>query len=173
MKLKTVLAFVAALAVTSAAAQVLVIGEKVPDFRIKEWVSMRKPVPAPQKMMLVEFFHSSNPGSVGRLAVLDRLAAEYPAGLTVAVLVKEDTLEVIRQLRDASYLYYIGIDDGGRTFGAFGVQYVPFAVLIDPKGRLLWMGNSTTMDQEVIENHLEYGIYKDRSLRKASQGGKH
>ena len=172
MQRKAAFVLVAAMVFTAAAAQVLVIGEKVPDFRVKEWADMYKPISAPQKMMLVEFFHPSNEGSVGRLAELDRLARDYPAGLTVVVITKEDSAEVRRMLREASVRYHIGIDDAGRTFAAFGVQYVPYAVLVDPKGRLLWVGNSTTMDDSVIENNLENGIYQDRSLRKTPQGGK-
>ncbi len=172
MKRNAAFVLVAALVFTAAAAQVPVIGEKVPDFKVKEWLSMHRPVPAPGRMMLVEFFHPSNAGSVGRLSELDRLAKQYPAGLTVAVITKEDSPEVRRMLREASSRYHAGIDDAGRTFAAFGVQYVPYAVLIDPKGRLLWMGNSTAMDDSIIENNLENGIYRDRSLRKASQGGK-
>lgn len=172
MKRKAAFVLVAALAVVAvAAAQVLVIGEKVPDFKVKEWVDMRKPAPVPQKMMLVEFFHSSNQESVGRLGELDRLAKKYAAGLTVVVITKEDSAATRRMLKDGSTRYHTGIDDAGKTFAAFGVQYVPHAVLIDPKGRLLWMGNSTAMDDSVIENNLEHGIYKDRSLRKSSQGG--
>ncbi len=162
----------AALVFTAAAAQVLVIGEKVPDFKVKEWMVMGKPVPSPQKMMLVEFFHPSNAGSAGRLAELDRLAGKYTAGVTVAVITKDDSDSARKMLRDASERYHAGIDDAGRTFAAFGVQYVPYAVLIDPKGRLLWMGNPATMDDSIIENNLENGIYRDRSLRKAPQGGK-
>ncbi len=173
MKLKAAFVFIAALVFMAATAQVLVIGEKVPDFKVREWIVMDKPVPVPQKMILVEFFHPSNAGSVKRLAELDRLAGEYPAGLTVTVITKDDSEVSRKMLRDASARYHAGIDDAGRTFAAFGVQYVPYAVLVDPKGRLLWMGNPATMDDSIIENNLENGIYLDRSLRKAPQGGKY
>lgn len=172
MKLKIAAVFIFALALQAVAAQTLVVGEKVPDFRVREWADMRRPMAAPHRMMLVEFFHSSNQESVNRLAELNRLAKQYAGGLTVIVITKEESPEVAGMLRKASALYYIGTDDNSRTFTAFGVQYVPYAVLIDPKGRLLWMGNSTTMTADVIENNLEHGIYKDGSLRKTPQGTK-
>lgn len=166
MKLKMAAVLIFALAFEAVAAQTLVVGEKVPDFRVREWADMRRPLPAPHRMMLVEFFHSSNQESVNRLAELNRLAKQYAGGLTVIVITKEDSPQVRQMLREVSALYYIGMDDNGKTFAVFGVQYVPYAVLIDPKGRLLWMGNSTTMGADVIENNLEHGIYSNRPLRK-------
>lgn len=170
--MKRILMLVSLLALVCAgiSAQGLVIGAKVPDFRVREWLSEKKPASHPRKMTLIEFFHSSNPASVRRLATLNEWAAKYPEGLTVVVITKEDSREVREMLGGCLSLCCVGIDDGGKTFESFGAQYVPFGVLTDPKSRVLWMGNSSGMKEEEISNHIENGIYKDRPLRKAPQG---
>jgi hypothetical protein len=45
----------------------------------------------------------------------------------------------------------VAIDAGGKIFTAFGVQYVPFGVLVDSKNRALWQGNSLQLTPEIIE----------------------
>lgn len=173
VSMKRILMLIAlAVMVGGVAAQDLVIGEKAPDFKVKEWYALKKPAATPHKMMLVEFFHPSNRASVERLGEINGWAKKYPSALTVVVIAKEDTPEVRELLKSTLAHGYAGFDDAGRTFEAFGVHYVPYGVLIDPKGRVLWMGNSTGMTEKIIENHIENGVYKDRSLRKTPQAGK-
>jgi len=45
----------------------------------------------------------------------------------------------------------VAIDAGGKIFTAFGVQYVPFGVLVDSKNRALWQGNSLHLTPEIID----------------------
>lgn len=170
MKRILMLAAVLSFVYCGVCAQGLVIGAKVPDFRVKEWIAGKKPDGQSRKMVLIEFFHSSNPASVRRIATLKEWAAKYPEGLTVVIITKEESPEVRQMLEGCLSLCCVGIDDAGKTFDAFGAQYVPFGVLTDPKSRVMWMGNSSAMKEEEISNHIENGIYKDRPLRKTPQG---
>lgn len=172
MKRKAVLTAAAALIWLAGAAQGVAIGEKIPDLKADRWVGSRKPMAQPSKMMLIEFFHPANPECIDRLAVIDGWAKKYPAALTVAIISREDSPETTAILERVSPPCYAGLDAAGRTFGAFGVQYVPYAVLADPRGRVIWMGNSTRMSEDEIKENIENGIYKDRSLRKTPPAGK-
>ena len=46
------------------------------------------------------------------------------------------------------------LDDGNRTFAAYGVQFVPFAVLFDARGRVVWFGNSSKFGDAELQREL-------------------
>ena len=79
--------------------------------------------------LLIEFFYSPSQPSRDRLPVLNEMAKAYDGRVTVLVLAREsrDRIEV---------------------------QYVPFSVLMDAKGRVSWFGNSAELTPSMIETEL-------------------
>lgn len=77
-------------------AQRLVIGERVPDLNITQWLN-GAPV-SDGKAVMVEFYHSSNPKGAERLAQLDELAKSYGDRLAVIVVTREKDDAVISSL---------------------------------------------------------------------------
>ncbi len=123
---------------------------KAPDLRIKEWIPAP---PAAQTPRLVEFFHSASPVALERIAALQALALEHPA-LSV-VLVARQSAPVMREILPPDAAFYTGIDGDGSAFAAYGVQFVPFAVWIDARGRVQWFGNPETLTPAQIETLLK------------------
>lgn len=129
-------------------AQKLVTGEKAPDVKVSEWLWG---APADDnKAMLIEFFHSGSRQCVDRIGNIETVALKYKGKLNVVLLAKEPAEGVRGKLAMQSGAYFAAIDEGGRTFEAFGVKFVPFCVLIDHKGRVLWSGNPSSLDSEEI-----------------------
>lgn len=133
-------------------AQKLVIGEKAPELKVAEWLSGEPSTEG--KALLIEFFHTSSKPSVARLETLDSLANRYSDRLNVAVVSKEAKERVEEILQPGSRAYYPALDDAGRTFESFGVSFVPFGVLVDKKGRVVWFGNPSSLDEETLEGAL-------------------
>ncbi len=149
---KTVLGLILLASAVSAQAQRLIIGEKTPDIQVVQWVDGR--AAAAGKATLVDFFHSSNQQSINNLNKLDGLETTYGSKLNI-VVVSQETMEVFRPfIVDKGYGFYAGIDDNGKTFTAYGVRFVPFAALIDARGRLVWTGNVTNLTDEIIQKAL-------------------
>lgn len=135
------------LALGYASAQKLVIGEKAPEIKVKEWIADK---PADENnARLVEFFHSGNKQCVTRLKELDRIAKKFKK-LNVIVVSKESAEKVSGILAPGSQSYYPALDDAGKTFENFGVQFVPFGVLIDKKGKVVWFGNPSSLSDDEI-----------------------
>ena len=132
-------------------AQKLMIGEKVPELKVKQWLNDRPEQGTPR---LIEFFHSSGKQSSQRLAVLDQYAKKYE-GLTIILISREDMPAIQQSVLSSPRGYSVGMDDEGKTFGAFSVQYVPFSVLTDSKGKVLWFGNPSGLDEDIILNALK------------------
>ncbi len=151
--MKNILLTLGLLALTvPAQAQRLIIGEKTPEIQIAQWVENR--AASSGKATLIDFFHSGNQQSVNNLNKLDGLETAYGSRLNI-VVISQETMEVFRPfIVDKGYGFYAGIDDNGKTFTAYGVRFVPFAALIDAKGRLVWTGNVAALTDEIIKKAL-------------------
>ena len=49
----------------------------------------------------------------------------------------------------------VALDHDKKVFGSFGVDFVPFSVLIDAKNRVLWMGNPQSMTSSFIQKIVQ------------------
>lgn len=139
------------LSCAAASAQNIVLGQRAPELRVAEWLEGREPAPAP--LTYIEFYHSSNPRCEEALDRLAALSKQLGKRLRVVVLTREATEKIAPALagRIAPRMG-VGLDPQGKLFTAFGVSYVPFGVLVDAKGRALWMGNTLQLTQKLIED---------------------
>ena len=141
---------VLALTAVAGYGQKLMIGEKVPDLRVEEWYENRIPETAGRPMLL-DFFHSANGQCVRSLPKTAELARKYAGKLNVIVLAREGLDKLSPHLEGKGYLLYAGNDESGKTFGAYGVRFVPFAVRPAARGRLVWTGNLTALTEETLQ----------------------
>lgn len=136
-----------------ASAQRLVIGQRPADVRIKEYVLGE--VLQEDRPVLIEFFYSLSQPSRDRLPVLNEMAKKYAGQVTVLVLARESRERIEPLVADKGYVFTVALDEDGKTFGGFDVQYVPFSVLMDAKGRVSWFGNSAQLTTSMIETELK------------------
>ena len=137
----------AVVVVAVADAQRLVIGEKAPELKVAKWVDGAVPVEGRPRM--VEFVVSSSAPSVKRIGVLKALAHKYRDNLDVVLVVRESPEKIAPLIGEREALL-VGYDDGGKTCVAFDVQYVPFGVLIDRRGRVVWSGNASMFEEDQL-----------------------
>ncbi len=137
----------------TAAAQNVALGEKTPDLKVKSWLDNRAPVQG--RTTLLVFFHSASRPSVESLADLQSLGRKFRDRVNVVVVAKESPEAVGAIVRPyAEGNLTVAFDDNGRSFTAYDVQYLPFGVLISPKGRALWMGNPRQLTEAILESNL-------------------
>lgn len=155
--MKRVMLLTALLGLLAAAspAQNIVLGERVPDLRSAVWLGGRQPAAAP--FTYVEFYHTSLRGGEASLANLEALARKLGTKLRVVVVTREKKEEIegaLAPLLRRSDRFGVVLD-GARYFASYGVSYLPFGVLTDAKNRALWMGNTLTLTEEIIDNSTE------------------
>ncbi len=139
------------LSCTALRAQNIALGQRTPELRVGEWLEGRQPAAAP--LTYIEFFHSSSPRCAEALDRLAGLQAELGNRLRVVVLTREAADKAAPLLAPRlSPRFGVGLDPQGKLFAAFGVNYVPFGVLVDAKGRALWMGNTLQLTRRIIED---------------------
>jgi thiol-disulfide isomerase/thioredoxin len=136
---------------SSVQAQNLVIGSRVSELKTSEYLhgTLQKDRP-----MLIEFFYSASEPCRDRLPELNKLAGDYAGKIDVLVLANEDRDRIIPLLKGENYAFAVALDDAGKTFNAYGVRFVPFSVLLDAKGRVLWFGHSARLTIVDLEQAL-------------------
>jgi hypothetical protein len=142
---------VATIATTlSLRAQRVEVGSIAPQIRGVEWIS-----DTPQlggRALMVEFFHSSNEDCRAHIELCNNLSHLFLDQMDVVMLTREPAEQVASLLMHEYQFFYVATDESGDTFRAFGVNHVPYAVIISPRGEVIWIGNPWTLSKEIIEN---------------------
>lgn len=149
---KIVFMLLAALASVPAAAvaQNIALGERMPEPKVQSWLDGREPAPAP--LTYVEFFHSASRNSMESVRHLEWLSGQMGDRMRVIILVHEPEEKIAPLLTPClSDRISVGLDPNGRLFAAYNVAYVPFGVLLGPRSRARWMGNTLQLTPAIIE----------------------
>lgn len=147
----TLVALVASLAVR---AQEIVIGERVPDFRPTEWLGAQ-PSEDDRRAILLVFYHTESQPCVETLPHIDSLARAMKNERVIVVAMEPKERIAPSLARYMSERFYVAIDLSERVFKSYGIRYVPFGVLVDPKGRAQWIGNPKLATSESIKRNLK------------------
>lgn len=147
----TLVALVASLAVR---AQEIVIGERVPDFRPTEWLGAQ-PSEDDRRATLLVFYHTESLPCVETLPHIDSLARAMKNERVIVVAMEPKERIAPSLARYMSERFYVAIDLSERVFKSYGIRYVPFGVLVDPKGRAQWIGNPKLATSESIKRNLK------------------
>ncbi|HEX8476850.1 MAG TPA: TlpA disulfide reductase family protein [Telluria sp.] len=86
---------------------------------------------------------------------LSRLQREYGAqGLRVVGLAREPPADVSAFARRNPLVFPVGSDAGGALFAGLGVHSLPYAVLVDRNGIIVWQGDPLALDRGTLEATL-------------------
>lgn len=107
------------------------------------------------KALLVEFFHSTNEQCKARVEEVNELAHTYNNILNVVVVAREPAEQVASILLHDYQNAYVALDEKGVIFEQLEVPHVPYAMLISPRGQVLWLGNPTRLTRATIEKLLQ------------------
>ena len=118
-------------------AQNIVIGERAPELKSVTWLASRNPAAADLSYLV--FFHSSNKGCTASLDALRDLSNKLGSKLRIIIITQEDSEKIAPILTPyISERIGVALDHDKKVFGSFGVDFVPFSVLIDAKNRVMW-----------------------------------
>lgn len=134
-------------------AQNIILGEKVPDSRFRSWLMDLQPDVADYTCLL--FYHSKSPRCQKCLPQIDKMVEKYGSKLNLIIVTKEDYGKAGVTLTE--YLddrVGVAFDDGGRTFAAYGVRFIPFCVIYDKKGNAAWCGHASTFSEKIFDRIL-------------------
>lgn len=136
----------------NAAAENVIIGDKLPDMSIKKWLMDTQPSDAEYTCIL--FFHSKSDLCQKTLSKLKRYTKQWGEKLNLIIITKENYSEVgVSLTQHLDERIGVAFDDNGRTFRYFGVKFIPYCV-ISQKKRVEWCGNGALLNDKTLENIL-------------------
>ena len=131
------------------------VGTKAPRIREVEWISDKPDHHESPKPLVVEFFHSSNSDCKARIETCNELAKLLRHDLEVVMLTREPAEQVAQMLLHEYQYFYVASDERGNTFRAFGVNHVPYAVVVGTDGKIVWCGNPVGITAEKLQKILQ------------------
>lgn len=85
---------------------------------------------------------------------LNVLQKQFPKDLYIISLTKENP-ELIRKFIDKNPTdLAVAIDYKGKAFDDFNVSFMPYGVLFNAKGRVLWKGKAAEMNSKMVKKYL-------------------
>lgn len=137
----------------SASAQNIRLGEKIPEISVTSDYGDDLQLIDKEYTCLI-FMHSQCEPCINALPSLHSTTAPYSDALAVVLLTNESS-----DKRDelttkfGSYVTTIAFDNSSHTYRAFGINFVPFAVIYNTKShRIEWFGSIQQLDSKQISN---------------------
>ena len=147
-------------------AQRIAYGERTPkiDRKHSRWFDGRMPVP--DQPLLIAFVYSHSNTCLEFCYGLKRRMQNAERPLQVILVTREPASMIdmrMKQCLDGNIT--VVSDVSGRIFRDFGVNYVPFAVVVDERRKAVWFGNPLTSERDIFNRHTVQSDDR-RSMRK-------
>ena len=129
-------------------AQSIALGEKTPRFKNIKWLNGNAPTKG--EFTYIEFIHSASLPCRRSAERIYKIVEGFEN--TAFVLVSHQSASEIDNWVTSYVNERAGVVvDDNRIRASFGVNYAPYAVILDHKRRALWFGNPQLLDQKMIE----------------------
>ena len=151
-KILTILFFVLT-SLTTASAQNVIIGEKLPDLSLRKWLMDLPPERSEYTCYL--FYHSESALCAKSLNAIKPLVKKANTQLNLIIVTKEEYKDAgVTLTEHLDDNIYVAFDLQGRAFRCIGVDFIPFCIICDSKRRAMWCGNAFTLSQSVLDKIL-------------------
>ena len=143
---------VALLSHSESQAQTIALGEKTPRIKKVKWLNGN--TPQKSDFLYIEFIHSASLPCKESAERIYKIVEEQPN--MAFVLVSHQSASEI----DNWVTHYLTprsgvVIDDTQIRTSFGVNYAPYAVILDHKRRALWFGNPQLLNRKMIEKIVE------------------
>ena len=141
------------LVATSAAAQNIPIGKRIPDVKPQSWLNGVRPL-RDSGLTCIEFYHPASKRSMANIDNLRQLAENFTRKDLQIVVVAAGDAEAVESALGSSTDegVAVGLDTENNCFKAFGVTYLPACVIIDDQKKTVWAGDSKSLTMKLINN---------------------
>jgi cytochrome c biogenesis protein CcmG/thiol:disulfide interchange protein DsbE len=128
------------------------LNQPSPSVTAQKWLT-----PTPDlagKFILLDFWATWSGPSRGAIPELNAFSSKFKDRLVVVGL-SDETEEDVRKMTDPKIEYPNAIDPAHHASAAFGVERIPHAVLVDPKGIVRFEGHPGYLDEAKLTTLLD------------------
>ena len=152
--LRLALALFAILSVAGAGAQTIALNERAPRIKKAQWFNSAKPPKS--DFTFVEFVHSASIPCRRSVERICNIVEELP-NTSFIIVTHQSPAEIDGWVTDCVKPRVGIIVEDSRIRTSFGVNYAPYAVILDSKHRALWFGNPQLLDRKMIDKIMAGG----------------
>lgn len=128
-----------------------ILGRAAPKFEIEKWLGEKPDLTG--KFVLLEFWAPWSFPARRSIPPLSALQKKFSQKLAV-IAVTSASQDEVEAMTDPRIDFASALDDGGKLRSAFRVAMLPTAVLIDPKGIVLYEGHPAALNEKQLQNIL-------------------
>ena len=137
----------------SAHSQNIIIGDKMPEIKLRKW--LMDFVPSQRIATCYLFYHTESKLCQHSLEKVKTLIEPLAEQINRVIVTKQSYdkagVTLTEHLGDNTF---VAFDQQGRMFRNLKVNFIPFCIIVDKRRYVLWCGNPTTISQDVIDNIL-------------------
>ncbi|UCD49290.1 MAG: TlpA family protein disulfide reductase [Phycisphaerales bacterium] len=132
--------------------------EKAPEFVVEQWLTPEPDVKG--RYLLVEYWATWCPPCRRSIPVLNEIHSRFGEQLTV-VGISDEPKDAVLALEEPKIEYHLAIDTQARMKKALGIVGIPHAIIVEPRGHVVWEGypllEGHELTLEVVERILNAG----------------
>jgi thiol-disulfide isomerase/thioredoxin len=129
------------------------VGKRVEPMQLKYYAD--RPESLENKVVLIDFWAVWCEPCRFSMPELNRLHAEFgKKGLAVVGVTRDDDKDIAEFVKRIPMDFYVGTDIDGAYFKRLSVRAMPYAVLADRNGNIIWQGDPSELKRERIEAAL-------------------
>lgn len=132
--------------------------EKAPEFVVEQWLTPEPDMTG--KYLLIEYWATWCPPCRRSISVLNEIYRRFGDQMTVVGL-SDEPKDAVLAMEEPKIEYHLAIDTQARMKKALGVVGIPHAILVEPRGHVVWEGypllEGHELTPEVVERILNAG----------------
>lgn len=145
--------FAAALLTTTSWAQVLKVGDKLPELDLTYLSEEPELEGSPA---IIEFWATWCPPCRESIPHLNEIYKKFKDdGLVIIGISNEEAAEVKQFMKKTPMNYTVALDEADELAAKFGADGIPHAALVNKAGKIVWIGHPMELTEAMIDKVVE------------------
>ena len=128
------------------------LGKKAPKLTVEEWVSAKPDTTG--KFIVLEFWKINCNPCIKHMPHMNELSKKFKEGI-VFIGLGSDPAEKVRTTDRVKIEFFSAIDTKKTTMEALSLRFVPYTLVIDPKGIVRWEGSPDKLTEEILNDIIK------------------
>ncbi len=128
------------------------LGKKAPKLTVEEWVSAKPDTTG--KFIVLEFWKINCGPCIKYMPHMNELSKKFKDGV-VFIGMGSDPAEKVKATERVKIEFFSAVDTKKSMIGDLELKFVPYTMIIDPKGIVRWEGTPDRLTEEILKDIIK------------------